>query len=43
MQISVIFMLAAEEVAGAASGWFDMVVATGNRESFRGRRGQGES
>ena len=43
MRISVIFVLAAEGAAGAAGGWFEMVVATGNGESFRGRRGQGES
>ena len=43
MQISVIFVLAAEGAAGAADGWFDMAVATGNGRSIRGRRGQGES
>ena len=43
MRISVIFVLAAEGVAGAVGGWFDMAVATGNRWSFHGRRGQGES
>ena len=43
MQILVIFVLAAEGATGAAGGWFDMAVATGNGESFRSRRGQGES
>ena len=43
MQISVILELVAEGAAGGADGWFDMVVATGNRGSFRDRRGQGES
>ena len=43
MWISVIFVLAAEGAAGAVGSWFDMVVATGNERSFRGRRGQGES
>ena len=43
MWISVIFMLAAEGAVGAAGGWFDMAVATGNEGSFRDRRGQGES
>ena len=31
MQISVIFVLVAEGAAGAAGGWFDMAVATGNK------------
>ena len=39
MQISVIFVLAAEGVAGVAGGWFNMAVAAGNGRSFRDRRG----
>ena len=40
MRISVILELVAEGVVG---GWLDMAVATGNKRSFRDRRGQGES
>ena len=36
MRISVILELVAEGVAG---GWFDMAVATGNKESSRNRKG----
>ena len=43
MRISVIFVLAAEGAAGAVGGWFDIAITTGNRGSFRGRRGQGTS
>ena len=42
MHISVILVLEVG-VAGGGAGWFNMVVVTGNEESFRGRRGQGES
>ena len=42
MHISVILILEVGVVGGAAGG-FDMAVATGNEESFCGRRGQGES
>ena len=42
MRISVILVLEVGAVGGGA-GWFNMAVATGNKESFHGRRGRGES
>ena len=42
MRISVILVLEVG-AAGGGAGWFDMAVATSNEESFRGRRGRGES
>ena len=44
MCISVILKLEEGGAAGGGTaGWFNMAVVTGNKGSFRGRRGQGES